>query len=302
MKILRTPDERFDDLSDYPFGAHYVSVPDGEGGTLRIHYVDEGPSDGETLLLLHGEPSWSFLYRKMIAPLCKVGNRVLAPDLPGFGKSDKPVDRECYTYANLVSWMTSFIQLLNLQSINFFGQDWGGLIGLRIAVEHAERFARVIAANTGLPVGGEMPEAFFKWREASQRFSKLPISRIINGGTVASLSREVKAGYDAPFPDESYKTGARVLPLLVPSDPEDPEAAANRRAWQKLMRWEKPFLTLFSDSDPITRGGDAPFRRLVPGAKNQPHRIIEEAGHFLQEDKGEELAAIIIGFIQSTST
>jgi len=301
MKILRTPDERFENLIDYPFDPHYVTVPSGEGSILRIHYVDEGPRNGSPVLLLHGEPSWSFLYRKMIAPLAEAGLRVVAPDLVGFGRSDKPVERSDYSYSRLVEWTTSFLLRLDLKNITLFGQDWGGLIGLRIAVALEDRFTRLVVANTGLPVGGEMPEAFFKWREASQRLSRFPVARFVNGGTVTSLSREVKDGYDAPFPDESYKAGARVLPALVPVDPEDPEASANRLAWRKLMKWHKPLLTTFSDSDPITRGGDAPFQRLVPGAKEQPHVTVEDAGHFLQEDKGEELAEIIKTFILSNS-
>ncbi len=301
MKILRTPDERFENLADYPFTPHYITVPSGEGGTLRIHYVDEGAKDGSTVLLLHGEPSWSFLYRKMIPPLAEAGFRVIAPDLVGFGRSDKPVERSDYTYSRLVEWTTAFVLQLDLQNITLFGQDWGGLVGLRIAVAQEDRFARLVVANTGLPVGGEMPEAFFSWREASQRLSKFPVARFVNGGTVTTLSPEVKAGYDAPFPDESYKAGARILPTLVPVDPDDPESSANRLAWRKLMKWHKPLLTTFSDSDPITRGGDAPFQRLVPGAKEQPHVIVEDAGHFLQEDKGEELAEIIKTFILSNS-
>jgi haloalkane dehalogenase len=297
MQILRTPNERFHDLPDYPFAPHYLNVPDGDGGDLRIHYLDEGPEDGSIILLLHGEPSWSFLYRKMIPPLVDGGFRVIVPDLVGFGRSDKPTEKSDYSYKKLIDWTTFFVDSLDLQKVTLFGQDWGGLIGLRLATANSDRFARLIVANTGLPVGGEMPEAFFKWQEASQRFSKLPVGRIVNGGTITPLSREIKAGYDAPFPDETYKAGARMLPMLVPVDPDDPEAAANRLAWRKLMRWEKPLLTTFSDSDPITRGGDAPFQRLVPGAKDQPHVIISDAGHFLQEDKGEEIAGVIVQFI-----
>jgi len=284
MQILRTPDERFQNLPDYPFAPNYLNVPDGDGGALRVHYLDEGPSDGSTILLLHGEPSWSFLYRKMIPPLTGAGFRVIAPDLIGFGRSDKPTERSDYSYKRLIDWTTSVVVSLDLQGVTLFGQDWGGLIGLRVAIENEDRFARLVVANTGLPVGGEMPEAFFKWQEASQRFSKLLVGRIVNGGTNTPLSQEIKAGYDAPFPDETYKAGARVLPLLVPVDPDDPEAAANRMAWRKLMRWKKPLLTAFSDSDPITRGGEAPFQRLVPGAKDQS-----------------ELAAIINQFIVNSS-
>jgi haloalkane dehalogenase len=301
MQVLRTPEERFQNLSGYPFAPHYLDVPSGDGGSLRLHYLDEGPNTSPPVLLLHGEPSWSYLYRKMILPLVEEGHRVIAPDLIGFGRSDKPAERSDYTYQRLIDWITSVIDKLDLKDITLFGQDWGGLIGLRIAVAHEERFARLVVANTGLPVGGEMPEAFFNWREASQRLSKFPVARIINSSTNLPLPIEVKAGYDAPFPDESYKAGARVLPLLVPVEEEDHEAGLNRVAWRKLMKWEKPLLTTFSDSDPITRGGDKPFQRLVPGAKGQPHVTIEDAGHFLQEDKGEEISEIISRFIATTS-
>jgi haloalkane dehalogenase len=297
MKLLRTPDERFTDLPDFPFDPHYLEIASGDGDTIRVHYLDEGGDDRAPVLLLHGEPSWSFLYRKMIPPLVEAGRRVIVPDLVGFGRSDKPADRDDYSYQRLVTWTTSVVEALQLSDITLFGQDWGGLIGLRIAVNNKARFGRLVVANTGLPVGGEMPDAFMQWREISQRLSKFPVGRIINSSTNTSLPREVREGYDAPFPDESYKAGARVLPLLVPIDPDDPESAINRLAWRKLMKWEKPLLTTFSDSDPITRGGDRPFHRLVPGAKDQSHVIIENAGHFLQEDKGEELAQIINRFI-----
>ncbi|HET6443451.1 MAG TPA: haloalkane dehalogenase [candidate division Zixibacteria bacterium] len=301
MQLLRTPDERFQNLPDYPFEPNYLHIDSGDGGTLRVHYLDEGPRAASPVLLLHGEPSWSFLYRKMVPPLVDAGYRVVAPDLVGFGRSDKPAERSDYTYKRLVDWTTLVIESLDLHDITLFCQDWGGLIGLRIAIDQEGRFARLVVANTGLPVGGEMPDAFYSWRDASQRLSRFPVARIVNSSTTTALSKEVKAGYDAPFPDESYKAGARVLPTLVPVDPEDPEAAANRIAWRKLMKWDKPLLTTFSDSDPITRGGDKPFQRLVPGAKEQAHVTVENAGHFLQEDKGEELAEIIKRFISQTN-
>lgn len=299
MQVLRTPDERFQNLPDFVFEPNYIDVPSGDESTLRVHYLDEGPRTASPVLLFHGEPSWSFLYRKMVPPLVNAGHRVVAPDLVGFGRSDKPLERSDYTYKRLVDWTAFVVEKLDLQDITLFCQDWGGLVGLRIAVEQMKRFARLIVANTGLPVGGEMPEAFFKWREASQRLSRFQVGRIVNSATNTPLSKEVKAGYDAPFPDESYKSGARVLPMLVPVDPDHPEAAENRLAWRKLMKWDKPLLTTFSDSDPITRGGDRPFQRIVPGAKDQPHVTVENAGHFLQEDKGDELAEIINRFIIS---
>lgn len=293
MNVLRTPEERFANLPDYPFAPHYLEV-DG----LRIHYVDEGARDGQVVLMLHGEPSWSFLYRHMIPHFVAAGHRAVAPDLVGFGKSDKPADRHDYTYQKHVDWMWGWLQAAELQEITLVCQDWGSLIGLRLVAEHPERFARVVLANGGLPTGDQkMPEAFQQWLHLSQNISKFPVGRFINGATTTNLSREIVAGYDAPFPDESYKEGARIFPALVPSTPDNPASEANRQAWQALMKFEKPFLTAFSDSDPITAGGDRFFQRMVPGAKGQPHTIIEGGGHFLQEDKGPEFAQIVIDFM-----
>jgi haloalkane dehalogenase len=294
MEILRTPDERFADLPGYGFEPHYVEV-DG----LRIHYVDEGPASAETVLMLHGEPSWSYLYRKMIPVITAAGYRAVAPDLVGFGRSDKPGQREDYTYQRHVDWMRGVLEALNLRHITLVGQDWGGLIGLRLAAEHEERFDRIVAANTGLPTGDRpIGEAFLRWQQYSQTTPNFHAGGIVKGGCVSELSSEVIAAYDAPFPNDRYKAGARQFPLLVPTSPDDPAAAPNRKAWEVLARWEKPFLTAFSDSDPIMRGGDRVFQKLVPGAKGQPHTTIAGAGHFLQEDKGEELAQIVVNFIK----
>jgi haloalkane dehalogenase len=301
MDILRTPDERFEDLAEFPFQPHYLEIPSGDGGALRIHYLDEGPPDVSPVLLLHGEPSWSYLYRKMVPPLASAGHRVIVPDLVGFGRSDKPARPEDYSYQRLVEWTMAAIEGLDLKHVTLFCQDWGGLIALRTLAEHGWRFDRIAVANTGLPIGGELPEAFFQWRRFAQKVSKFPVGRIINGGTVTPLSKAVLAGYEAPFPDESYKAGARVLPSLVPIEESDPEASTNRKAWRVLMKWPKPLLTLFSDSDPITQGGEKPFQRLVPGAKGQAHKTIAGAGHFLQEDKGEELAQALLEFIEATA-
>lgn len=296
MEILRTPEERFIDLPDYAFGSHYVTV-DG----LRIHYVDEGPRDGQVVLMLHGEPSWSFLYRHMIPLFVGAGFRAVAPDLVGFGKSDKPAQMGDYSYQRHVDWMTAWVEAVGLRDINLVGQDWGSLIGLRLVAEHPDWFARVVLANGGMPTGDhKMPEAFNRWQEFCRTAPKLPIGRIINGGTTSDLSQEVIAAYDAPFPDETYKAGARIFPALVPGTPEDPAAPANRKAWRSLMRFDKPFLTAFSDGDPITAGGERPFQRLVKGAKNRQHPTIKDAGHFLQEDKGPELAQVVIDFIETT--
>jgi haloalkane dehalogenase len=296
MEILRTPEERFANLPDYPFTPHYAEV-DG----LRIHYVDEGPRDGAVVLMLHGEPSWSYLYRHMIPIFANAGLRAVAPDLVGFGKSDKPTQQTDYTYQRHVDWMRVWIEAVGLQQITLVCQDWGSLIGLRLAAEHPDWFARVVLANGGLPTGDQsMPEAFTRWQTFSQTAPKFFIGQIINGGTTTDLSDEVIAAYNAPCPDGAYKAGARIFPALVPTTPDDPAAPANRQAWKKLMRFDKPFLTAFSDGDPITSGGERAFQRLVPGAKGQPHTTITDAGHFLQEDKGPELAQVVLDFMAVT--
>jgi haloalkane dehalogenase len=297
MELLRTPDERFANLPDYPFAPHYVEV-DG----VRIHYVDEGPADAVPVLLMHGEPSWSYLYRKMIPIITAAGYRAIAPDLVGFGRSDKPARREDYTYQRHVDWMRGLLEQLDLRQITLVGQDWGGLIGLRLAAEHEERFARIVAANTGLPTGDHpMGEAFLRWQQFSQQVPDFHAGGIVKGGCVSDPSPEVIAAYDAPFPDDRYKAGARQFPMLVPNHPDDPAAPANRKAWEIFTRWQKPFLTAFSDSDPVTRGADQLFQKLIPGAKGQPHTTIVGAGHFLQEDKGPELAQVVVDFIKRTS-
>jgi len=294
MRALRTPDECFDRLPGYDFAAHYLDI-DG----LRLHFVDEGPRDGELVLLLHGEPSWSYLYRHMIPPLRDAGFRVVAPDLIGFGKSDKPLRKSDYTYAAHVHWMTRFVETLGLTDINLFCQDWGSLIGLRVAAENEHRFARIALGNGGLPTGDQdMPRAFRIWR-AFARFSPwFPIGRIIQSATISTLADDVVSAYDAPFPSSRYKAGARAFPMLVPTTPNDPATAANREAWQTFRNWEKPFLTCFSNRDPVTRGGERVWQDQVPGAKNVRHAKIRNAGHFLQEDKGPELAELMTRFIR----
>ncbi len=294
--ILRTPEERFENLPDYPFAPNYTNF-----GEARMHYVDEGESDAkETVLMLHGEPSWSFLYRKMIPIVANAGHRVIAPDLIGFGKSDKFTDAEKYTYAMHVESIKTFIENLDLKNITLFCQDWGGLIGLRIVGENPERFSRVVAANTFLPTGDEkIPKAFKLWLAMSQATPFFPVGKFVKMGCKKNLSKEVVAAYDAPFPNKTYKTAARVFPTLVPVTPDNPASEANRKAWEVLRKWEKPFLTAFSDGDPITRGADEVLQKLIPGAKGQPHTTITGAGHFLQEDKGEQLAETVVNFIKS---
>ncbi|HMJ10822.1 MAG TPA: haloalkane dehalogenase [Polyangiaceae bacterium] len=301
MRFLRTSEDRFANLPGYPFAAHYLNVLDGEGGSLRMHYVDEGPADAPVVLLLHGEPSWSYLYRKMIPLIAQAGLRAVAPDLIGFGKSDKPSERSDYTYAVHVAWVWSCVEQLDLQAITLVCQDWGSLIGLRLVAEHPERFARVVVANGGMPTGDQqLPEAFFAWQRFSQEVDVLPVGGIVARGCAEELAAEVVAAYEAPFPDESYKAGARQFPSLVPSRPDDPAAEANRAAWAVLMKWEKPFLTAFSDQDPITRGGEKLLQKLIPGTRGQPHTTISGGGHFLQEDKGEELARVVVDFVKAS--
>jgi haloalkane dehalogenase len=301
METLRTPDERFADLPGFPFSPHYVGVPDPEGGSLRVHYVDEGRAGAEPVLMLHGEPSWSFLYRKMIPIIVDAGLRAVVPDLVGFGRSDKPAKRTDYTYQRHVDWMRAVVERLDLTRITLVGQDWGGLIGLRLAAEHEARFARVVAANTFLPTGDRHPgDAFLAWQKFSQETETFPVGRIVNGGCTTELPPEVVAAYDAPFPDEDFKEGARQFPLLVPTSPDDPAAEPNRRAWEALRRWDKPFLTAFSDSDPITAGADHVLQSDIPGAAGRSHTTIAGGGHFLQEDRGEDLARVIVDFVGST--
>jgi haloalkane dehalogenase len=297
METLRTPDDRFAGLPDFPFEPHYRDVPDGDGASLRVHYVDEGPRDGAAILLLHGEPSWCFLYRRMIPILVDAGFRTVAPDLVGFGRSDKPASRQDYTYQRHVDWMTALVDALKLRDITFVGQDWGGLVGLRLVAEDPERYARVVAANTMLPTGDRDPgDAFRAWQRFSQETPTFDVGRIVNGGCTTDLAPEVIAAYDAPFPDDDFKQGARQFPLLVPTTPDDPASDANRRAWDVLHTWTKPFLTAFSDRDPITHGGDRYLQAEIPGCAGQPHTTIEGGGHFLQEDRGAELARVVAAF------
>ncbi len=296
MEALRTPDERFADLSGYPFEPHYAEI-DG----LRIHYVDEGPRSADPVLLLHGEPSWSYLYRKMIPVLVEAGHRAVAPDLIGFGRSDKPVRREDYTCQRHVDWVRGLLEQLDLRNITLVCQDWGGLIGLRLVAEDTPRFARVVAANTMPPTGDDHPGPGFEaWLKFSQEVPEFPTGQILQGATVGDLPDDVVAAYDAPFPDESYKAGARQFPTLVPITPDDPASEPNRRAWQALRQLEIPFLTAFSDQDPVLGHMDETLRRDIPGARGQPHTTLRGGGHFLQEDCGPELARVVVDFIGRT--
>ena len=301
MKVLRTPDARFEGLADYPFEPHWTEVPAGDGKTLRIHAVDEGTHDAAPVLLMHGEPSWSYLYRRMIPGLAAAGHRVVAPDLVGFGKSDKPSEQDDYTYERHVAWMSAWLVANDLKDITLFCQDWGGLIGLRLVAAFPERFARLVIANTGLPVGTGRTDAFQQWLDFSQSVPELPIGEIVSMGAIRGLSDTEKAAYLAPFPDETYKSGARRFPALVPITPEHASVEENKAAWKVLEAFEKPVLTAFSDGDPVSKGGERVFQERVPGAKGQPHVTIAGGGHFLQEDKPEELVALIDNFIKTTS-
>ena len=337
MEVLRTPDECFENLPAFDFDPHYTEVPDFEGGTLRIHHLDEGSPDAPAVLCMHGQPTWSYLYRHMIPLLTGAGLRVIAPDLVGYGRSDKPAAREDYSYQRQVDWMSAWLTANDFSGLTFFGQDWGGLIGLRLVAENEARFAKVVISNTGLPVPegvsqevcdkvrrfraeaptptlaevgaamakmstGEMALHFAYWQKWCWENEDLPVSTAIMGGTGGlQLSAEEMAAYDAPFPDASFKMGPRAMPSHVPSVSDDPSVMANQQAWKVFSQWEKPFLCAFSNNDPVSAGGDQPFRKLVPGAQNQPHVTIEGGGHFLQEAKGVELAGIIAEFIRSTS-
>ena len=298
MRVLRTPEDRFHDLPGFDHEPQHVEVPDRDGGTLRMAYVADGPQDGPVALLLHGEPSWSFLYRKVLPVLAEAGFRAVAPDLVGFGRSDKPAERSDHSFARHVEWVRALaFDALDLREITLVGQDWGGLIGLRLATEHPERFAALVAANTGLPTGDRgMPEVWWQFRRTVEEAATLDVGRLVQSGCCAELTPRIRAAYDAPFPDEAHMAGPRAMPELVPTTPDDPASEANRTAWAELARWDKPFLCAFSDSDPITRSMAPVLRETVPGAAGHDHPTIAVAGHFLQEDAGERLARAVVDF------
>src|SRR5919202_1039012 len=300
MEILRTPDDRFAELDGFPHQPRYAEVPDGEGGTVRMSWTGAGPVDGPVVLLLHGEPTWSYLYHRLLPVLAASGLRVVAPDLVGFGRSDKPSSVADHSYARHVEWTRRLLfDALDLRDVTLVGQDWGGLIGLRLVADHPSRFARVVASNTGLPTGEtRMPAVWERFRDVVASSPTLDVARLVAAGCLTPLAPEVLAAYDAPFPDESFLAGPRAMPGLVPNRPDDPGGIANRAAWQQLARFDKPLLCAFTDGDPITAGADRPLRELVPGARGQEHVTIRGGGHFVQEDRGEELAGGVDGLVR----
>ena len=303
METLRTPDDRFTDVPGFGYPPHFAEVADGEGGTLRMGYVEAGPAGGPVVLCLHGTPSWSFLYRTVLPVLAEAGLRAVAPDLVGFGRSDKPARVGDHSYARHVEWVRSLaLDALDLRDVTLVGHDWGGLIGLRLAAEHPDRFARLVATNTGLPTGDSpMPDIWWQFRQAVERAEHLDVGRLVQSGCRTRLSQPVRAGYDAPFPDETYKAGPRAMPGLVPTTPDDPAAAANRAAWATLTASPTPMLVAFSDSDPVTGPMGPALRRTMAGAQGRDHPTIAGAGHFLQEDAGEDLARHVVAFVRATA-
>ena len=301
MDILRTPDDRFENLEGWDLAPVHTEVPvsDGSGRTLRVAHYEAGPADAkETFLLMHGEPTWSYLYRKMIPVLVAAGHRVVMPDLVGFGRSDKPAALDDYTYERHVAWMLAWFDATGLDNVTFFGQDWGGLVGLRILTARPDRFARFAVSNTGLPLAGKEPtEAFRNWQRFSREIPEFTVGKLVAGGCKVRPGAAVVAAYDAPFPDESYKAGARIFPSLYPDGDDHPSNIANKKAWEVLSSWTKPCLTCFSDGDPVTAGGQRAFERQVPGAAGQKHVIMEGGGHFVQEDLGPELAEVLNRFV-----
>jgi haloalkane dehalogenase len=319
VTVLHTPDHCFDDLPGYSYAPNYVDVTHPDAGALRMHYVDAGPEDGPIVLLLHGEPTWSYLYRKVIPVLVAAGLRAIAPDHIGFGRSDKLAEPTDYTYARHIDWIAAFISALDLRDVTLFGQDWGGAIGLSALARSPERFARLILGNTMLhtlepELAGKLAwaahsdettstvaEGLLNWVTLSQRMPELRPSLFVNSSTVRDVPPEVAAAYDAPFPDKRYLAAVRQFPILIPITRSDPGAKINRATWRVLEHFERPVLTTFSDSDPTTAGWDRVFQQRIPGASGQPHVTLPGGGHFFQEDVGEELGGVIAAFVESTS-
>jgi haloalkane dehalogenase len=300
MEAKRTPDARFEHLDGHPFAPRYAEVKAEGGGPLRVHYVDEGPRGAAPVVLMHGNPSWSYLYRKIIPRLVAKGHRVLAPDLIGLGRSDKPAAKGDYSLARHVDWMSQWLVAAGVERATLFAQDWGGVIGLPVATRHPERFVGLVAANTGLPTGQGANPALQQWLDYSDRADSLPVAQLIHGFTVRGLSDAEKRAYDAPFPDASYQAAALSFPRLIPLQPDNPGVPLMHETWRRLERWTKPFLTVFGDRDPISKGAELAFQERVPGAKGQPHAVLSPAHHFLQEDQPEAIAERIHAFVTGT--
>ena len=298
MDVLRTPDERFEGLPDWDFAPHYRSVAAADGTELRFHFVDEGPPDAAPILLLHGNPSWSYLHRHMIRGLAALGHRVLALDLMGMGRSDKPAARNDYSLANHVDWMGQWLEGEDLTGVTLYCQDWGGLTGLQLLPDHGDRFDRVLASNTGIPTGEGVNAFMQQWLDFSQSVTELPVGSLLQGGTSRTLSAEEMAAYDAPFPDGSFQASPLQFPLLIPLQPDNPGVPMCEATWAYLATWEKPFLTVFGSEDAISYkpGAHAKFQRVVPGAEGQPHEVVEGANHFIQEDASERLVEVLHAF------
>ncbi len=298
MDLLRTPDDRFDDLARFPLAPRWVEVTDPDGGpAIRVATYEAGPDDAPAVLMLHGEPTWSYLYRDVVDAVVEAGLRAVAVDMVGFGRSDKPAAIADHSYARHVAWTTEAVAALDLRDVVLLGQDWGGLIGLRLVAAEPERYAGVVASNTGLPTGDtDMPGVWWQFRTAVEKAQVLDVGRLVASGCARGLADADRAAYDAPFPDETFKAGPRAMPLLVPTRPDDPETERNRAAWEALGRYEKPFLVAFADSDPITAAMGPVLRGHVPGAAGREHPTITNAGHFLQEDAGAELGRVVGAF------
>ncbi|NDV90682.1 alpha/beta fold hydrolase [Alteromonas sp. 345S023] len=302
MQVIKTPESAFSSLHDFPYTPHYVQVTDTISSELSMAYYQTGSPHGHTVVLLHGEPTWAYLYRKMMPVLAEAGFNVLVPDLIGFGRSDKPLRQQDYTYARHLIWLKEWFNQTVTQPATMYCQDWGGLLGLRLVADMPDMFSGVVAANTGLPTGDHAPtDAFIKWRRFSQQAPDFCAASVVKNATCTALSKATLDGYNAPFPSEQYKAGARRFPLLVPVTSDDPQSQANRDAWTALQQFDKPFMTAFSDSDPITAGGDKIMHKLIPGCQKAHHTTVKNAGHFLQEDKGVEIAKSLINFIQSNT-
>lgn len=300
MEVLRTPDARFAALEDYDFAPHYLTVTDKDGTPIRIHYVDEGPADADPILLMHGNPTWAYLYRKMIRPLAAAGHRVIAVDLVGCGRSDKPAAKADYTLARHYDWMSKWLTGMRLDHVTLFCQDWGGTIGLYLTAMHPERFDRVIASNTGLPTGDGESEFMKMWVGMMRDATSFPLAQMLPAGMTHKITPGELAAYTAPFPSDAYMAGIISFPMLIAVQPDNPGVPINKAAWKKLETFDKPFLTLFGELDPVAKGADTAMQARIPGAMGQPHHIFPNAHHFIQEDVPEGLVEHILRFIATT--